>query len=101
MAFTQEERLNINKKQVRAYVSPRDRCDGCDFKCELGYGYSNYEYHIYPTINGHKVFHYINENYESEFAGLVVHKTRRKQQELYAKTRAREIARLCDYYKTR
>ena len=101
MAFTQKERLNINQKQVRAYVSPGDRCDGCDFKCALGYTYSIYRYHIYPTINGKKVSYYINENYESEFAGIVFLETRRNQLELYAKTRAGEIARLCDYYKTR
>ena len=101
MSFTQEKLININPKQVQAYVSPGDRCDGCDFECKLGYKYSPYGYHIYPTINGEIVSRYINENYKSQFTGVVVLKTRTDQQKLYAKTWAGKIARLCDHYKTR
>ena len=101
MSFTQEKLININPKQVQAYVSPGDRCDGCDFECKLGYKYSLYGYHIYPTINGEIVSRYINENYKSQFTGVVVHKTGTDMQKLYAKTWAGEIAHLCDHYKTR
>lgn len=101
MSFVQEKLTNINPKQVRVYVSPGDRCDGCDAKCKLGYMYSPYGYHIYPTINGEIVSRYINENYKSQFTGVVVLGPRTDQQKLYAKTWAGEIARLCDLYKTR
>ena len=101
MSFTQEKMININPKQVQAYVSPGDRCDGCDFECKLGYMYSSYGYYIYPTINGEIVSRYINENYKSQFTGVVVHKTGTDMQKLYAKTWAGEIARLCDHYKIR
>ena len=103
MSFTQEKLININPKQVQAYVSPGDRCDGCDFECKLGYKYSPYD--IFPTINGFIIYCYIDENYQIQTTSDNVTPNgitaQARQKELTAKVLAGKIARLCDHYKTR
>ncbi len=105
MSFTQEKLININPKQVQAYVSPGDRCDGCDFECKLGYKYTPYGYHIFPTINGFLIYCYVDENYQIQTTSDIVTPNRTtaqaRQKELTAKVLAGKIARLCDHYKTR
>lgn len=106
MSFTQKQGININPKQVRAYVCPGAHCDGCNVQCELGYEYaSGGHYYIYPTIGSQVVSSYINENYKMQYTGDIVKEPRTSQQkfqqELCAKVWAGKIAKLCDHYKTR
>ena len=101
MAFTQEKLININPKQVQACVSPGDRCDGCEDQCKLNYLYCPWRCHIYPTIGGQKISHYIDENHKSQSTCVEVIITKLFQHEKDAKLLAGEIAKLCDHYKTR
>ncbi|MBR3930393.1 MAG: hypothetical protein IKJ62_02320 [Alphaproteobacteria bacterium] len=101
MAFTQEKLININPKQVQACVSPGDRCDGCEDQCKLNYLYCPWRCHIYPTIGGQKISHYIDENHKIQSTCVEVIITKLFQHEKDAKLLAGEIAKLCDHYKTR
>ena len=101
MSFTQEKLINIRPQWARVFGPQGDHCDGCECNCRLGYSYNPDKCHVYPTIGGLVITHYIDENYRHMFAGEVVLGARTDQQRLYAKTWAGEIARLCDHYKTR
>lgn len=79
--FTQKEKLNIL------------RCDGCDERCKFG-AYINYSSQTYiPTINGKEIKFYINKN---GFSSMPSCKTASE-----AYDAVREIAKVCDNYKTR
>ena len=101
MSFTQERRINITPKRVREYVSLGDCCDGCEVRCKLNYLYCPWRCHIYPTIGGQKISHYIDENHKSQSTCVEVIITKHFQHEKDAKLLAGKIARLCDHYKTR
>ena len=107
MSFTQEKGLNINPKQVQAYVAPGGFCDGCDKRCEFGHEYTsvNYTRYIYPTINGFIILSYVDENSQIQTTSDIVTPNgmtaQTRQKEVIAKALAGKIARLCDHYKTR
>lgn len=105
MSFTQNHPKKIDPKRLLLYVSPGDRCDGCDKQCELGYVYVSQGHYIYPTIAGEIIANFRNERNIRIFAGDDVKKDRTpqqaSQQELCVKSFAGKIARYCDHYKTR
>ena len=93
MSFTQETLVNTN------------RCDGCEKHCKLYYvtveKESGIGHDFYPTIDGKKIETYINENGRKIDAikyNIGFNETANIEEVI---TKAREIARLCDHYKTR
>ena len=93
MSFTQETLVNTN------------RCDGCEKHCKLYYvtveKESGIGHDFYPTIGGKKIETYINENGFKTNAikyNIGFNETANIEKVIIM---AREIARLCDHYKTR
>ena len=92
MSFTQETLVNTN------------RCDGCEKHCKLYYVTVEKAGIIdafYPTIGGKKIETYINENgFETDAIkyNIGLNETANIEKVII---KAREIARLCDHYKTR
>ena len=117
MSFTQEKEININ------------RCDGCDKRCRLGWEeFTNYDcesnakiklskffsfklgrpiHFVAPAIDGKRI-----ELYRNQYGDLMTARYRAdvfyrnnfaKKTKLTAQLlqKAREIAKLCDHYKTR
>lgn len=105
MSFVQNHPKKIDPKRLQVYVSPGDRCDGCDKQCELGYVYVSQGRYIYPTIAGEIIANFRTERNKRIFAGDDVKKNRTPQQtfqqELCTKSFAGKIARYCDHYKQR
>ena len=101
MSFTQNHRTKIDPKQLQVYIPPRDRCDGCDKHCQLGYRFSVLADYIYPTINEKIIGSYFDKNHNIQYSGIAVNVHIVELQKIYAKDLAGKIARLCDYYKTR
>ena len=103
MSFTQEKLININPKQVQEYVSPGDRCDGCEVRCKLGYAYSVYGYRIFPTINEKIIDSYIDATGAMRLTGRLLNGYNRGTPywAIRARGLAGKIAHLCDHYKTR
>ena len=93
MSFTQETLVNTN------------RCDGCEKHCKLYYvtveKESGIGHDFYPTIDGKKIETYIDENGFKTNAikyNIGLNETANIEKVII---NAREIARLCDHYKTR
>ena len=95
MSFTQETKMNIK------------RCDGCKKHCRLEVTTDATDKIFYPVIGGKTITSYIDKNGETRTAG----KSKEYfEEEFYSTTHnmsiamldiAREIAKLCDHYKTR
>lgn len=99
MGFTQEKKINIGNRNI---------CSGCDEHCKLSVCYEvktvgyNRFFHVFPTIDGKKIEEYINKYGEFVDGKKVVVNVVKKgalHKEMIDK--AREIATLCDKYKTR
>lgn len=101
MSFTQEKVINIRPKQVRACVSPKDRCYGCNKHCQLGYRFGVLADYIYPTINKEIIRSYFDKNNNIQYSGIAFNVRIVELQKIYAKDLAGKIARLCARYKTR
>ena len=101
MSFTQEKLINTKPGMAHVNVLSRDRCDGCEDQCVLNYLYCPWRCHIYPTIGGQKISHYIDENHKSQSTCVEVIITKLFQHEKDAKLLAGKIASLCDHYKQR
>ena len=113
MSFTQEK-LN---PQANTGADETPRCNGCDCHCKFGihYFYSDVPRadmpslsvrHFCPTIDGKIIEEYWDQNRQLSFAskrdeGKTDYDYRHVQSaEVYAVEKARQIAKLCDHYKT-
>ena len=103
MSFTQESETNL-------HTGPDGKfCDGCDKRCEFDIHYfyrhtNRLEDWFCPTINGKPIKQYkgpngqiIDASRKVPFHLNIVHRSAEEQ----AIELAREIAKLCDHYKTR
>lgn len=117
MSFTQETRMNIKRcdgceNHCRIEVEvPSIRanfwCDGCKNHCRLEVTTDATGNIFYPVIGGKTITSYIDKNGEPNTAGKP---KEHFEDEFYYTTHkisiamldiAREIAKLCDHYKTR
>lgn len=98
MGFTQENKINLDTC---------DRCLGCEEHCKFGYviNYSNLQNTFYPTIGGQIIEQYLGKDGALMQTGEEYNKRipseEYKRVEKHMIDTAREIATLCDRYKTR
>lgn len=97
MGFTQEKKINLDSCEF---------CLGCEEHCELGFVidcFPQLPTKVYPTIGGERVKWYLSKE------GQPINASEKDMRGLYGyelferrmRDKAREIATLCDKYKTR
>lgn len=109
MPFTQRHKTNIGNSvdvefaplsQINLYRTIR--CDGCDERCVLSYKNCLFKDMMYPMIGEKMIEVYIDNKGNKKYAHTFVKSNEVAHvKQLSALNHAREIASLCDNYKTR